>query len=556
MNLRAILSQNTALLKRLKARRPPRRKAMPPAPPEPIYADPAEYAREKLGVTLMGEQANHLRHLLIPPCIVNLPSGNNWGKTYEAAAAASWWYDSFPAGVVYVLAPRREHVVNVIFGQLRLLRAGVETKWIGSKAPGIYDGPSHFVVGMTASRGESFRGRHLGRRLFIFDEATAPEMARYLEELPTMFDPEQGDAVMFLYNPTDTTSRMYAEDQKGQLSDADALPWHRFRLNCLEHPNVKSQLSGGPILFKGAVNVAMIDEWVRKECEPVAPGDVRATDVEWRPGSGHWFRPGPWFQARCLGLWPDGGSGVWSDARWEACQSGAWELSASVPPEIGIDCATGKGGDYASVAQRWGKVLLGLTSSNTMEPASLYDKARRSCGRLADLYNSRLHVHAARLDPRHIPVKIDDDGVGCAVASFLRRDGYNVIPVGAATKAVRSDLYPIKRDELWFQVADKARDGEVRILPAGLVPGWGLDRETQRRLKQQLMAPEWWLVGKRRQVEPKDDTKEKIGRSPDLADAFNLAYYDAPADVARQVEPEGIRPREDSPYHDRGGRPR
>jgi hypothetical protein len=57
-----------------------------------------------------------------------------------------------------------------------------------------------------------------------------------------------------------------------------------------------------------------------------------------------------------------------------------------------------------------------------------------------------------------------------------------------------------------------------------------LDRKTRRRLKQQLMAPEWKLdLQGRRQVEAKDETKEKIGRSPDDADAMNLAYLPTPA---------------------------
>ena len=71
------------------------------------------------------------------------------------------------------------------------------------------------------------------------------------------------------------------------------------------------------------------------------------------------------------------------------------------------------------------------------------------------------------------------------------------------------------------------------------------------------MAPAWDLDAQgRRKVEPKDETKEKIGRSPDDADAFLLAYYDAPLCVPQLVMPDE-RPREDSPYRsrDRGGRP-
>ena len=54
------------------------------------------------------------------------------------------------------------------------------------------------------------------------------------------------------------------------------------------------------------------------------------------------------------------------------------------------------------------------------------------------------------------------------------------------------------------------------------------DRTTLARLRQQLLAPAWEVDSAgRRAVEKKDETKDKIGRSPDDADAFNLAYLEA-----------------------------
>jgi hypothetical protein len=97
---------------------------------------------------------------------------------------------------------------------------------------------------------------------------------------------------------------------------------------------------------------------------------------------------------------------------------------------------------------------------------------------------------------------------------------------------------------LWFQVAERAKAGLV--YPAGVseVRQFGLsgmDRATLRRLKQQLMAPEWEPdAAGRRRVEAKDQTKEKIGRSPDDADAFNLAYLEGVTWKA----PEGVKPDE------------
>src|SRR5262245_48561769 len=47
---------------------------------------------------------------------------------------------------------------------------------------------------------------------------------------------------------------------------------------------------------------------------------------------------------------------------------------------------------------------------------------------------------------------------------FLRRDGSSVYLVGAGTRAMREDLYPRKRDELWFEVAERARRGHLALV--------------------------------------------------------------------------------------------
>jgi hypothetical protein len=335
------------------------------------YADdPVEYAENILGGRLTADQETILRHLLIPPCRAMVPSGNDTGKTFLAAVAASWWYDSFRPGMVYTVAPRHEHVVNVLWGQLRLLRekAGLRGHFIGPRAPMMTDSPDHLAIGITAARGESLKGRHIGRKLFIFEEATGLSPI-YWETLPTMFDLATHDAALAIFNPTDTTSRCYQEDLKAQ--ETEELTWHRFRLTALNHPNVLADLEGRPRPIPGAVNLRMVSEWVRDTCQPVTDkirppctqaereaAGVLGTDVEWPPGSGLWYRPGHEFQVCCLGLWPESSSGVWSDAVWAACTDPRRERPAfplDKLPEVGCDMATGKGDDYHAIHAHLGR---------------------------------------------------------------------------------------------------------------------------------------------------------------------------------------------------------
>ena len=62
--------------------------------------------------------------------------------------------------------------------------------------------------------------------------------------------------------------------------------------------------------------------------------------------------------------------------------------------------------------------------------------------------------------------------------------------------------------------------------------GWNLSRlsaESQKLIQRQVMAPTWRLDSQgRRVVEAKAETKRRIGRSPDDADALNLAFAPVP----------------------------
>src|SRR5262249_7995189 len=210
-------------------------------------------------------------------------------------------------------------------------------------------------------------------------------------------------------------------------------------------------------------------------------------------------------------------------------------------PQLGCDTATGKGEDYHAIHGRWGSVSVAHSTSNTMDPARITARLKEACRELADLANRHRDHGSQPLDLQHIPINIDDDGTGNAVGAFLGQDGYTVHPIGAGTQATYPERYPRKRDELWFEVAERARSGGVYL--------GGLDRATLRRLKQQLLAPAWELDAQgRRKVETKDETKEKIGRSPDDADAFLLAYHEAPSTVPTVLEPQRRGEHRGGPY--------
>ena len=190
-----------------------------------------------------------------------------------------------------------------------------------------------------------------------------------------------------IFNPTETTSQAYQEDML--CDDPDGVPrWHRIRLSVLEHPNIKAELEGRPKPVPGAISLDTLRGWIADWAEPVEhQEDVRATDVEFPPGSGRWYRPGPIFQSRALGLWPDAGGGVWSPSLWQACFPFATPpFPLNLLPEIGVDCSQGKGEGFTFALA----LPLGSGFAPSTRPATRMDAVqiadRGSLGRTGNGY--------------------------------------------------------------------------------------------------------------------------------------------------------------------------
>src|SRR5262249_30074526 len=149
---------------------------------------------------------------------------------------------------------------------------------------------------------------------------------------------------------------------------------------------------------------------------------------------GQWYRPGPEFEARALGRWPSHGSGVWSDALWEKCLQGeppSYPLDTL--PQIGCDCATGKGDDFHAIHARWGAVSRHHEPANTTTPGPFFERLVKVAEAMPNLVNRHRHASFTPCKPERIPIVLDDDGTGNAIADFLQAEGFNVHLLSAAS---------------------------------------------------------------------------------------------------------------------------
>jgi hypothetical protein len=470
--------------------------------------DPAGYARDVLRVSWWSRQAEIAEALTRPPYRVLVKASHSVGKSHLAGGLVNWWYDTRSPGVCLTTAPTARQVRDVLWKEIRRQR-GKRPGFPGPKIPRLEDSADHFAHGFTARDATAFQGQHEAAVLLVFDEAVGVG-AEFWDAAESMCQGQEY-GWLAIFNPTDTTSRAYLEEQAGNGR------WTVIEIPATDHPNIAAELAGESPPYPQAVRLdwlkGRIDQW----CERLPAEDAQATDLEFPPRSGEWWRPGPLAEARLLARWPSAGSGVWSDAAWGVAEAALLDPGPADLPEIGCDVAR-FGDDWTEIHVRCGPVSLHHESRNGWSTDQTAGRLKELAREWAQWCTDRRDTGLAAVDPQQLDIKIDDDGVGGGVVD--QAGGFNFVGVSAASRALDTESYPNRRSELWFAVAERAKRGTLAL---GRLP-----QSVRVELKRQAMAPRWKLDGSgRRVVEPKDQTRKTLGRSPDGMDAVNLAY--APA---------------------------
>jgi hypothetical protein len=204
------------------------------------------------------------------------------------------------------------------------------------------------------------------------------------------------------------------------------------------------------------------------------------------------------FQSKCLGEFPqDSEDAVCSISSLMKCKRPEQEHTAKelLPIELGWD--VGAGGDRSVVRER-----KGIKAGRWWYPRGGSDTMVQTKARA---------------------IKVDTIGIGHGAADRLeqlRREGKHsarVVRVNVSETALDPVKFRRLRDEMWWTIAhDMINDGALDLS--------NLDDQCVA----QLLAPRYKLdAAGRINVEPKEETKERLSRSPDDADALLLAFYAA-----------------------------
>ena len=107
----------------------------------------------------------------------------------------------------------------------------------------------------------------------------------------------------------------------------------------------------------------------------------------------------------------------------------------------------------------------------------------------------------------------DAIGIGAGVGDRMKELGWKVFPIKTSEKSDDERFFNL-RAEIWFYVAELIRQGKM-VYPK--------DEE----LRRQLTSVRYKVINSNGQIqlEPKELTKKRLGRSPDRADAFVMGVW-------------------------------
>lgn len=411
-------------------------------------------------------------------------SGHKVSKSCSIGCLALWWVCTRPRAKVVLSSTVGEQLKNILWPELRRLYKGARAP-IGGKLAEDYHGGLWFpddraVIAMKSedTKPEAFAGISSPHLLYLIDEASGfPE---------ALLEAAQGNVagggkIAAFGNPTRTSGWFY--DAFHVKRDT----WHTLHIDSRQSPNITG-------------------------AEPGIPG---LATLEWEERMARSGRDSPFYQVRVAGNFPRAGDQV---------VVGLGMLEASLardpsklrpgPLRLGLD--VGRTGDDPSV----------LAAVRGDRALPLRETSQREGDDLAGWVLAQLDDLA---EPGERPeCRIDVIGVGASAYDHLKHSSrLQAIAVNVSRSPIDDEHYALTRDEVWFAGAQFLKEG-------GAIPA------DDTELHGELTAARYKFDGRGRYVvESKDEMKKRLKRSPNRADALNLAVYrggDAPADAAGWVD--------------------
>jgi hypothetical protein len=441
---------------------------------------PSAFAKKKLNLTMWNKFSELFKAVESGERRILVRSANGVGKTTALAALCNWKLSTHKECIVITTSSSAKQLRHNLWGEIRkqAMNASLyEAHCITGSSIKLDE--KRFMIAVNPAKPESAQGYHAASILIAIDEATALRR----DILSSLIATATGDDVqiVMIYNPMSADSFVYEAERSGE--------WKLITISALDHPNVIKNKN----LIPGAVTRGSTAErfalWSEK-AEPDAEDSVEYY--------GSWWRKTQEVSRRILGEWyEDSGAGFIPRALVNR------SLVADAIPGtkmMGVDVASG-GEDETVIARFDGSIQLPFITLRTSDPQEI-------CKRIAEEY------HKGFTD-----IAIDETGAIGRITPSLAKIGvkaHSVHFAGTATGKYTTTHRKLgnKRMEMYYHLTEELRSGAIRLI--------GDDK-----LHDELCAVRISSTAEREAyyLEKKDLIKQRLGRSPDRADATCLARY-------------------------------
>lgn len=442
-------------------------------------ADPIRWVTERLGQTAWSKQREILKAIRDHRRVA-VRSCHGVGKSHIAAVAVAHWLDTHPPGEAFVVttAPTAAQVRAILW---RYIRRNHKR----GKLPGRVNQTEWFIDDEMVAYGRkpadqdesSFQGIHARYVLVVIDEACGvPEQLWVAADALTT---NTDCRILAIGNPDNPAAHFRKVCMPGS-------GWHVIGISAFDSPNLT-----GEEVPHDLTQVLVSASWVEE----------KRTE---------WGEDNPLYKSKVLGEFADDAPNqVVRTSDVAACRIDPETKATAedlLPVELGVD--VGGGGDETVIRERRGVRAGREWRAQTDRPEKIAPM-----------------ILAAIMETGATSVKVDSIGIGFGVIGELRnladqgRHEAHVEAVNVAEKASEPDKFINLRAELWWSLGRGLSERG----------GWDLSGMANADTTvAQLLEPRWFVDTQGRiKVEPKDDIRKRLGRSPDNADALLLAFYSA-----------------------------
>ena len=444
----------------------------------PYLHDPNGWMEDVLGEELWSK-LREINESVAENRYTAVHSAHDIGKSWDASRLVCWWLDVHPVGSAFVVttAPTDPQVKAILWREIRRAHAKgklegritLEAQW--------YMGADELVAyGRKPAdyNPAAFQGIHARYVLVIIDEACGVPLTLFnaVDSLVT----NENSRALAIGNPDDPISQFEVICRPGS-------GWNAVHVSAFDTPN----FTGEPISTELSEQL-------------VSPVWVEERRKRWGVNS-------PIYMSKVEGRFPEDADDAVVPASWMAKSRLPRETKQAKEPRwMGVD--VGAGGDESVISMRRGPVGRILHQDRVPDTMKTAEKVME----LAVLH-------------RITKINIDSIGIGKGVGDRVKQlvrahvaaggDRIEVNLVNVGEKSDDPTRFPLLRDQLWWEIARELSEEQL----------WDLS-EIGDDAAAQLTSPKYGLDSRGRvKVEPKKETKERLGSSPDMADSIILSYY-------------------------------